>query len=56
MTCVTDFGGTSLCRMEPLNKSEVPNEALGLAMGSGGIGFSSDVFKAELFAGGGDGW
>ena len=22
----------------------------------GGIGFSSDVFEAELFAGGGDGW
>ena len=31
------------------------DEAFGLAMGSGGIGLCSDVFEAELFAGGGEG-
>ena len=31
------------------------DEAFGLAVGSGRIGFSSDVFEAELFAGGGEG-
>ena len=29
VTYVTDFGGTSLCRTEPLNKSEVPYAAQG---------------------------
>ena len=32
------------------------NEAFGLAMSSGRIGSGSDVFEAELFVSGGEGW